>query len=60
MNYLFLILLAACVLLHIFMMFKGHSGHDNDNTENKKNNASTEPSETKEEDNKHKHSGCCH
>ena len=44
MNYLFLILLATCVLLHIFMMSKGHKKHQNDEDEHKDN----------------KHGGCCH
>ncbi|OGI64903.1 hypothetical protein A3H53_03835 [Candidatus Nomurabacteria bacterium RIFCSPLOWO2_02_FULL_40_10] len=53
-NYLWLIVVGVCVVSHIWMMFKGGHG-DNNNTENKIDN-----SQTKNENDKSKHSGSCH
>jgi len=59
-RYLWLVLLGVCVVPHIWMMFKGHGGHGENNTEDEINDASTKELETKDKNEKPKHSGCCH
>ena len=56
-KYLVFIMLGVCVVPHLWMMFKGgHGEHvDNNNTENK-----IDDSQTKNENDKSKHSGGCH
>ena len=59
-GYLWPILIGVFVVAHVWMMFKGHRGHGDANTKDKINDASVKQPETKDEDNKHKHGGCCH
>ncbi|MCX6751214.1 MAG: hypothetical protein NT161_00365 [Candidatus Nomurabacteria bacterium] len=54
-NYLWLVILGVCVVPHLWMMFKGGHGGHNDNTENK-----MDDIQTKNENDKSKHSGGCH
>ena len=51
-KYLWLVMLGACVVPHIWMMLRGHGEHEDTNTEDK--------TETKNENNKPKHGSCCH
>ncbi len=70
-RYLWLIIIGACVIPHIWMMFKGHGGHGDTDMEDKTNGASAKQPETNlsattsvtragDENNKHKSDGCCH
>ena len=62
-GYFWPILIGVFVVGHVWMMFKGHSGHggySGGNTEDKIEGASVKQSETKDEDSKNKHGGCCH
>ena len=59
-KYLWLIIIGACVVPHIWMMFKGRGEHSEDSTEDKIDDASTKQPETKNENNKHKGGNCCH
>lgn len=52
-KYLWLIIVGVCLVLHIWMMFKGHGGHNNTNA--------GEKSDTTAEEKDNKHGGsCCH
>jgi hypothetical protein len=55
-GYFWPILIGALVVVHIWMMFRGHNRHRSDTTEDKIDGNS----ETKDEDSKHTHGGCCH
>lgn len=59
-GYLWPILIGVFVVAHVWMMLKGHGGHSDNNTEDKNDDTSVKPSETKDENNKHKSGGCCH
>lgn len=53
-EYLWLVIIAVCVVPHVWMMFRGHGGHDDSHIERR-----TDASGQKETKDKSKH-GCCH
>ena len=65
-GYFWPILIGVFVTAHIWMMFKGHVGHRDDDAKDKvglpaqASVASVKQPETKDDDDKHKHGGCCH
>ncbi len=62
-GYLWPILIGAFVVVHIWMMFRGHGGnggHIDATTEDTIGNTPAKQSDAKNEDNKNPHSGCCH
>lgn len=63
--YLWLIVIGVCVVPHIWMMLKGHGGHGNSinlpaEASAQAGDTSPKQPETKDENDKHKHGGCCH
>jgi len=62
-GYLWPILIGVFMVVHIWMMFKGHGGcggHGDANMENKIDDTSAKQPKTKDEDNKRKHGDRCH
>lgn len=62
-GYLAPLLIGVFVTAHIWMMLKGHGGHgdrNDTNTEDKIAGTSAKQPETKDDNDKHKHGGCCH
>jgi len=59
-GYLWPILIGVFVVVHVWVMFKGHGGHKDDDKEDKIDGTSANQSETKDDNDKHKHGGCCH
>ena len=59
-GYFWPILIGVFIVVHVWMMFKGHGSHKNAGAEDKIDDTSAKQPETKDDNNKHKNGGCCH
>jgi len=59
-GYLWPILIGIFVVVHIWMMLRRHGRHKDDSAGDKIDSTPANQPETKDGNNKHKSSGCCH